>query len=157
MEKVDIFDTTLRDGEQSPGASMSLDQKVELAAQLVRVGVDIIEAGFPVSSPIQFKACRTVARQVKGAAIAALARTVEQDLDAAGKSLKDAEHPRIHTFIASSPIHMEFKLKKNPDEVLEMAVHSVKYARNLVAEVEFSPEDATRSELPFLCRLIKKP
>ncbi|HVO38755.1 MAG TPA: 2-isopropylmalate synthase [Spirochaetia bacterium] len=156
MERVDIFDTTLRDGEQSPGASMSVEQKLEVATQLGRLGVDIIEAGFPISSPHQFEGCRLIAGQVKGLTIAALARTLEKDIDAAAESIGKAEHPRIHTFIATSPIHMEHKLRKNPDEVLEMAVSAVRYARKKVAEVEFSPEDATRSEVPFLCRIIEK-
>jgi 2-isopropylmalate synthase len=156
MDKIDIFDTTLRDGEQSPGASMSLEQKIEIGQQLAHMGVDIIEAGFPVSSPIQFEACKTIAKEVKGPTIAVLSRTLKKDLDAAYEAVKGAEKSRIHTFIASSPIHMEYKLKKSPEEVLEMAEFAVKYARNLVPEVEFSPEDATRSEMSFLCRLIEK-
>jgi len=156
VERVWIFDTTLRDGEQSPGASMSVEQKHEIAAQLARLGVDVIEAGFPISSPHQFEACRLISRQVKGPAIAALARTLEKDIDSAAEALKGAERPRIHTFIATSPIHMEHKLRKSPDEVVEMAVKAVKYARNRVAEVEFSPEDGSRSEVPFLCRIIGK-
>jgi 2-isopropylmalate synthase len=156
MEKVYIFDTTLRDGEQSPGASMSIEQKYELAVQLSRLGVDVIEAGFPISSPHQFEACKLIAQKVKGPTIAGLARAVEKDIDSAHQAIKDAEHPRIHTFLATSPIHMKHKLKKEPDQVVEMAVAAVTYARNLVAEVEFSPEDATRSEIPFLCRIIEK-
>jgi len=156
MEKVYVFDTTLRDGEQSPGASMSIEQKNELAIQLAHLGVDVIEAGFPVSSPHQFKACKLIAESVKGPIIAALARTLEADIDSAVESIKKAEHPRIHTFIASSPIHMKHKLKRSPDEVIEMAVKAVIYARNRVPEVEFSPEDATRSELDFLCFLIER-
>ena len=156
MEKVFIFDTTLRDGEQSPGASMTLEQKHEISHQLSRLGVDIIEAGFPVSSPIQFKACELIANDVKGVTIAALARAVEKDIDAAYEAIKKAANPRIHTFLATSPIHMQYKLKKKPEEVIEMAVKAVKYARNKVAEVEFSPEDGTRSELDFLCRIIEK-
>ena len=156
MERIYIFDTTLRDGEQSPGAAMSVEQKYEVAVQLARLGVDAIEAGFPVSSPQQFKACRLISRNVKGPAITALARAIEKDLDAAHESIKDAERKRIHTFIATSPIHMKYKLNKKPDDVIEMACRAVKYARNLVDEVEFSPEDATRSEIPFLCRIIEK-
>jgi 2-isopropylmalate synthase len=156
MERIYLFDTTLRDGEQSPGASMSMEQKYELAAQLSRLGVDIIEAGFPVSSPHQFEACRLIAQKVKGPTIAALARSLEKDLDAADEATKPAERRRIHTFLASSPIHMQHKLKKSPDEVVEMACKAVRYARNLVDDVEFSPEDASRSELPFLCRLIEE-
>lgn len=156
MEKIFIFDTTLRDGEQSPGASMTMEQKLEIASQLSKLGVDIIEAGFPVSSPQQFKACELISKEIKGSIIAGLARSVEKDLDSAYEALKKAEHPRIHTFIATSPIHMKYKLKKEPDDVIEMAVKAVKYARKKVAEVEFSPEDATRSELGFLCKIIEK-
>ena len=156
MERIQIFDTTLRDGEQSPGASMSVEQKLEIATQLARLGVDVIEAGFPVSSPHQFEGCRSIARQVRGTTIAALARALEKDIDAAAESLAGAERSRIHTFLATSPIHMEHKLRKNPDEVVEMAARAVKYARNKAAEVEFSPEDGTRSEVPFLCRIIEK-
>ncbi len=112
MEQIYIFDTTLRDGEQSPGASMSIEQKYEVATQLARLGVDAIEAGFPVSSPRQFDACKMIAEKVKGPAITALARAVEKDLEAAYQSIKDAERKRIHTFIASSPIHMKHKLNK---------------------------------------------
>ena len=155
MDKIDIFDTTLRDGEQSPGASMSLDQKIEIGQQLAHLGVDIIEAGFPVSSPVQFEACKTIAKEIEGPTIAVLARTLEKDLDAAYEAVKGAEKARIHTFIASSEIHMKHKLKMNTDEVLEMARNAVKYARNLVPEVEFSPEDATRSEMSFLCKLVE--
>ncbi len=156
MDRVSIFDTTLRDGEQSPGASMSVEQKLEIAAQLARLGVDVIEAGFPISSPHQLEGCRLISRQVRGPIIAALARAVEKDIDCAAEAIGDAEHPRIHTFLATSPVHMEYKLRKKPDEVLEMAVKAVRHARAKVAEVEFSPEDATRSEIPFLCRIIEK-
>jgi 2-isopropylmalate synthase len=156
MDRISIFDTTLRDGEQSPGASMSVEQKLEIAVQLARLGVDVIEAGFPISSPHQLEGCKLIAKQVRGTAVAALARAVEKDIDCAADSLKDAEHPRIHTFLATSPLHMEHKLRKKPDEVVEMAVKAVRYARNKVAEVEFSPEDGTRSEISFLCRVIEK-
>ncbi|MBN2352613.1 MAG: 2-isopropylmalate synthase [Spirochaetales bacterium] len=156
MDKVFIFDTTLRDGEQSPGASMSLEQKYELAVQLGRLGVDVIEAGFPVSSPHQFESCRYISERLKGPTVAALARAVEKDLESAAEAVKKAEKPRIHTFIATSPLHMKHKLNKDPDTVVEMAVKAVTYARNKVPEVEFSPEDATRSELPFLCRILEK-
>jgi 2-isopropylmalate synthase len=156
MERIYLFDTTLRDGEQSPGASMSVEQKCEVALQLGRLGVDVIEAGFPVSSPQQFEACRLIAKQLKGTTIAALARMVEKDIDAAAESIGHAEHPRIHTFIATSPIHMEYKLRKSPDQVVEMAVRGVKHARSKAAEVEFSPEDGSRSELAFLCRIIEE-
>ena len=156
MDKISIFDTTLRDGEQSPGCAMNVEQKIEIAIQLQHLGVDIIEAGFPISSPQQFKACQYIAERVKGPVIAALARAVEKDIDAATDSIKKAENTRIHTFIATSPIHMKYKLKAKPEEVLERAVKAVKYARNKNAEVEFSPEDSTRSELSFLCRLLEE-
>ena len=110
MEKIHVFDTTLRDGEQSPGASMTLEQKYEIASQLARLGVDIIESGFPVSSPQQFKACELIAKEVKGSKIAALARAVEKDIDSAYDAIKKAKHPRIHTFIASSPIKLFLNL-----------------------------------------------
>ena len=155
METVQIFDTTLRDGEQAPGASMTIEQKFEFALQLARLGVDIIEAGFPVSSPHQFEACNRIAKNVKGPVIAGLARAVEKDIDAVYEAIKDAETTRLHTFIATSPIHMEYKLKMAPDQVIENAVKAVSYARNKFAQIEFSPEDGTRSELPFLYRIIE--
>jgi 2-isopropylmalate synthase len=135
---------------------MSIEQKYEMAAQLARLGVDAIEAGFPVSSPRQFEACRMIAQKVSGPAITALARAVNKDLQAAYEAVREAERSRIHTFIASSPIHMKHKLKKDPEAVLEMACQAVRWARDRVEEVEFSPEDATRSELDFLCRLVEK-
>ncbi|MBN1834844.1 MAG: 2-isopropylmalate synthase [Spirochaetales bacterium] len=156
MERIYIFDTTLRDGEQSPGASMSVEQKYEVALQLARLGVDVIEAGFPVSSPQQFDGCRLIAEKVRGPVIAGLARAVEKDLERACQAVAAAERPRVHTFIASSPIHMKHKLNKQPEQVIEMATWAVRYARQRVEEVEFSPEDATRSELPFLCRLVEE-
>lgn len=155
MDMIKIFDTTLRDGEQSPGAAMDREQKLELARQLERLGVDIIEAGFPVSSPEQFSACQAIAREIRQCTIAGLARAVDKDLDAAGEALAGAAHSRIHTFISTSPIHMEYKLRRQPDEVLAMAVAAVRRARNLAAEVEFSPEDATRTEPDFLCRILE--
>ncbi len=153
-EIVLIFDTTLRDGEQSPGASLSISEKLEIAHQLAVLGVDIIEAGFPISSPVQFEATRRVAEEVAGPVIAALARTNQDDIEAAGKAIASAQKKRIHTFIATSPIHMEFKLKKTPDEVLKMAVEAVKYAKSFTSDVEFSPEDACRSEMPFLIEVL---
>jgi 2-isopropylmalate synthase len=153
-EKVLIFDTTLRDGEQSPGASLSIPEKLEIAQQLAVLGVDIIEAGFPISSPVQFEATKLIAEQTKGPTIAALARTNDGDIEAAGKAVKDAPKKRIHTFIATSPIHMKCKLNKGPDEVVKMAVRAVEYARTFVDDVEFSPEDACRSEMPFLVEIL---
>jgi 2-isopropylmalate synthase len=153
-EKVVIFDTTLRDGEQSPGAAMSIPQKLEIARQLATLGVDVIEAGFPVSSPAQFEATRLIAEQVKGPVIAALARASAGDIESAGKAIAPAKKKRIHTFIATSPIHMKHKLKKEAPEVLRMAVEAVKLARTFTDDVEFSPEDACRSEIPFLIEVL---
>lgn len=156
MDKLQIFDTTLRDGEQAPGASMTIEQKYEFALQLARLGVDIIEAGFPVSSPQQFEACKLIAENVKGPVIAGLARAVEKDIDAVYESIKGAERSRLHTFIATSPIHMEYKLKMTPDQVIENAVKAVTYARNKFDQIEFSAEDGTRSDIEFLYRIIEK-
>jgi 2-isopropylmalate synthase len=152
--KVIIFDTTLRDGEQAPGASLSVAEKLEIAKQLAVLGVDVIEAGFPVSSPAQFEATRQIAEQVKGVTICGLARTTEQDIVSAGKALAPAKRRRIHTFIATSPIHMKHKLNKTPAEVLKMAVAAVKLAKSFTDNVEFSPEDACRSEMPFLIEVL---
>jgi 2-isopropylmalate synthase len=152
--KVLIFDTTLRDGEQAPGASLSVAEKLEIAQQLAVLGVDIIEAGFPVSSPAQFEATKIIAEQVKGPTICGLTRTTEVDIGSAGKALASAKKRRIHTFIATSPIHMKHKLNKTPDEVLKMAVAAVKLARTFTEDVEFSPEDACRSEMPFLIEIL---
>lgn len=156
MERVFIFDTTLRDGEQSPGASMSMEQKIEIAHQLGRLGVDVIEAGFPISSPHQFSACSRIAKEVKGPVITALARTTPADIEAAADSLQDAERKRIHVFVATSPLHMKYKLEKDPASVLEMAIQGVTHARKYTDDIEFSPEDGTRSELDFLCRVVEK-
>ncbi|MCK4292865.1 MAG: 2-isopropylmalate synthase [Planctomycetes bacterium] len=153
-EKVLIFDTTLRDGEQSPGASLSIAEKLEIAQQLAVLGVDIIEAGFPVSSPAQFEATKLVAERVEGPVIAGLARASEGDIAAAGKAIAPAKKQRIHTFIATSPIHMKHKLKRKPAEVLKMAVQAVKCAKGFVDDVEFSPEDACRSEMSFLIEVL---
>ena len=153
-EKIIIFDTTLRDGEQSPGASLSVAEKLEIAQQLAALGVDVIEAGFPVSSPAQFEATALVAEQVSGPVIAGLARASQKDIEAAGKAVAPAKKKRIHTFIATSPIHMEHKLKKNSDEVLKMAVEAVRCAKSFVDDVEFSPEDATRSDIAFLIEIL---
>lgn len=154
-EKIYIFDTTLRDGEQSPGASLSIKDKVQIAIQLERLGVDVIEAGFPVSSPVQFEAVQACAAEVKGSIIAGLARTLEKDIVSAHESLKGAARPRIHTFIATSPIHMEHKLRKKPEQVFRMAVEGVKLSKSLVNDVEFSAEDAFRSDRDFLCEVVQ--
>lgn len=153
-EKILIFDTTLRDGEQAPGASLTISEKLEIAQQLAVLGVDVIEAGFPVSSPAQFEATKLIAEQVKGPTICGLARSTEGDIESAGKALAPAKKRRIHTFIATSPIHMKHKLNKTPAEVLKMAVAAVKLAKTFTDDVEFSPEDACRSEMPFLIEIL---
>jgi len=150
-----IFDTTLRDGEQSPGASMTKDEKVRIAKALEMMRVDVIEAGFPIASPGDFDAVQAVARTIKDSTVCGLARALDKDIERAGEALKDAESSRIHTFIATSPIHMKAKLRMEPDAVLEQAVYAVKKARQFTDNVEFSPEDAGRSELDFLCRIIE--
>ncbi len=153
MRQVFIFDTTLRDGEQSPGVSLNVEEKLEIATQLARLRVDVIEAGFPVASPGDFAAVEAVASQVEGPVIAALARATQKDIDKAWEALRHARKPRIHTFIATSPVHMRCKLRKSPDEVLRMAVEAVRYARSLANDVEFSAEDAARSDRGFLCEI----
>ena len=154
-EKLIIFDTTLRDGEQSPGAAMTPDEKLRIAKALERMKVDVIEAGFPASSEGDFIAVRDIARAVKDSVVCGLARANDFDITRAGEALKDASASRIHTFIATSPLHMREKLQMTPDQVVEQAVKSVKLARQYTNDVEFSPEDAGRSELDFLCRIIE--
>ncbi|MFQ5660867.1 MAG: 2-isopropylmalate synthase [Gammaproteobacteria bacterium] len=154
-DKLIIFDTTLRDGEQSPGASMTRDEKLKVAQALEKMRVDVIEAGFPIASPGDFEAVQAVARAVKESTVCALARTNIEDIDAAAQALQPAASMRIHTFIATSPIHMQKKLRMQEDEVVEQAVNAVKRARKHTDDVEFSPEDAGRSELDFLCRIIE--
>lgn len=154
-DRLIIFDTTLRDGEQSPGASMTKDEKVRIAKALERMHVDVIEAGFPIASPGDFEAVKAVAATVKDGTVCGLARALDKDIDRAGEALAEAQSGRIHTFIATSPIHMQKKLKLGPDQVLEQAVKAVKRARRYTDDVEFSPEDAGRSELDFLCRVLE--
>ncbi|MBI5463097.1 MAG: 2-isopropylmalate synthase [Gammaproteobacteria bacterium] len=154
-DKLIIFDTTLRDGEQSPGASMTKDEKVRIAKALERLRVDIIEAGFPIASQGDFEAVEAVARAVRDSTVCGLARALDKDIDRAGEALKPANSARIHTFIATSPIHMKMKLRMEPDQVVEQAVRAVKRARQYTDNVEFSPEDAGRSELDFLCRVLE--
>lgn len=154
-DKLFIFDTTLRDGEQSPGASMTKEEKLRVAKALERMGVDIIEAGFPVASVGDFEAVQAVARAVTESTVCGLARAVDKDIDRAAEALKGANSARIHTFIATSPIHMKMKLRMEPDQVVEQAVRAVKRARQYTDNVEFSPEDAGRSEIDFLCRVIE--
>jgi len=151
--RVIVFDTTLRDGEQSPGATMNTEQKIEVARQLARLGVDIIEAGFPAASPGDLDAVRRIAKEVKGLTVLGLARTSFTDIDAAWEAVQHAEDASIHTFISTSPIHMERKLRKSPDEVVEMARAAVRRCKGYVSKVEFSAEDATRSDWDFLCRI----
>ncbi|BAF58712.1 MAG: 2-isopropylmalate synthase [Pelotomaculum sp.] len=153
-QRVYIFDTTLRDGEQSPGVSLNVGEKVQIARQLAKLGVDIIEAGFPITSPGDFKAVSEIARQVKGVTVAALARANFQDIDRAWEAVRHAEQPRIHTFIATSDIHLKYKLRMSREEVLDAAVAAVKRARAYTGDVEFSAEDASRSDLDFLCRVL---
>jgi 2-isopropylmalate synthase len=154
-EKIIIFDTTLRDGEQAPGASLNPAEKLEIAKALCDLGVDVIEAGFPISSQGDFLAIKTIAKSVKGPVICGLARAIEKDIDAARNALKPALRSRIHVFLATSKIHMRYKLKKAEDEILRLAVQSVKYARKYCPDIEFSPEDASRSEKEFLFKVIE--
>ena len=154
-KKIIIFDTTLRDGEQSPGASMNVEEKLIMAGQLRRLNVDVIEAGFAASSPGDFESVRRIAQEIRGPIIASLARAVKGDIEKAGEALKPAERRRIHTFIATSPIHVEKKLRMTYDQVIEQAVDAVKLARNYTDDVEFSPEDATRSDRDYLCRILE--
>ena len=154
-EQVIIFDTTLRDGEQSPGASMNVDEKLRIARQLERLRVDVIEAGFPIASEGDFAAVRRVAQTIRDCSVAGLARAKAIDIDRAWEALREAADPRIHTFIATSPIHMQHKLGMNPDQVLEAAVAAVKRAKGYTANVEWSAEDSGRSEMDFLCRIVE--
>lgn len=156
MKKVKIFDTTLRDGEQSPGVSLVPEEKLSIARQLERLKVDAIEAGFPISSPGDFKAVKMIAEELKEVEVTGLARCNQKDIDRAWDALKNGVNPRIHVFIATSPIHMEYKLQLTPEEVLEKAISSVKYATKYTSNIEFSPEDASRSEPQFLYKLLEK-
>ncbi|MBU1726143.1 MAG: 2-isopropylmalate synthase [Candidatus Omnitrophica bacterium] len=155
-EKIIIFDTTLRDGEQAPGASMNHQEKLEVANALANLGVDVIEAGFPISSEGDFDSVKSVAKSVKGPVICGLARAIKKDIDAAYQALKSAQRFRIHVFLATSKIHMKYKLKKAEDEILRLAVESVKYARKFCPDIEFSPEDASRTEKEFLFRVVEE-
>ena len=154
-DKLIIFDTTLRDGEQSPGASMTKDEKVRIAKILEKMRVDVIEAGFAIASQGDFEAVQAVARAVKDSTVCSLARALDKDIDRAGESIKGANSARIHTFIATSDIHMQMKLRMTPDEVVSQAVRSVKRATKFTDNIEFSPEDAGRSDIDFLCRIIE--
>src|SRR6266545_1481638 len=148
-KRVHIFDTTLRDGEQSPGISLNTHEKVEIAQQLARLGVDIIEAGFPITSPGDFDAVEAIARNVEGPVICGLARTHKADIDAAWGAIKDSERPRIHTFISTSDIHIEHQLQTTREDVKGQAKAAVTLARSYTDDVEFSPMDATRADIEF--------
>ena len=152
---VKIFDTTLRDGEQALPASLTVKEKLQIALALEKLGVDIIEAGFPVSSPGDFTSVQTIAREVKNATVCGLSRALEKDIDACGQALGVAEQFRIHTFIATSDIHVSTKLRKSQDDIVEMAVAAVKHARKYTDDVEFSCEDAGRTHIDYLCRMVE--
>src|ERR671917_802439 len=153
-DHVRIFDTTLRDGEQSPGISLNKQEKVEIAHQLARLGVDIIEAGFPIASPGDFEAVQAIAREVHGPVICGLARANAQDVDAAWNAVKDSERPRIHTFISTSDIHIEHQLQTTRDDVKGQARAAVAHAKSFVDDVEFSPMDATRADVGFTAEVV---
>jgi 2-isopropylmalate synthase len=153
--KIHIFDTTLRDGEQVPGAKLNKKQKLEIAQQLAKLNVDIIEAGFPCSSPGDLQAVKAISQQVKGPVIAALARAVKEDIDIAWEAVREAEQPLIHIFLGSSDIHIQKKLRSDRESALQMAVEAVKYAKSLCPEIEFSTEDGSRTNFEFLCRIIE--
>ncbi len=154
-DRVVIFDTTLRDGEQSPGATMTHEEKLDVAALLDEMGVDIIEAGFPIASDGDFAAVHEIAKRTKNAVVAGLARAGQKDIDRCGEAIKPAQRGRIHTFLSTSPVHMKWKLQKEPHEVLDMVVASVTRARNYTDDVEWSAEDGTRTEHDFLCRCVE--
>lgn len=154
-DRVVIFDTTLRDGEQCPGATMTLEEKLQVADLLDEMGVDIIEAGFPIASNGDFEAVAAIAARVKNAVVCGLSRAGAADIDRAGEAIRHAKRPRIHTFISTSPVHMKYKLQKSEEQVLEMVVNQVTRARNLVGDVEWSAEDGTRTEHDFLCRCVE--
>jgi 2-isopropylmalate synthase len=154
-ERVIIFDTTLRDGEQSPGASMNLDEKIKIATLLEEMGVDVIEAGFPIASNGDFEAVREIAKIVKNSTVCGLARAGRMDIDRAWEALKHAKRPRIHSFLSTSPLHMKYKLQMTPEQVHQAVIDSITHARNLCDDVEWSPEDGSRTEHDFLCRTVE--
>ncbi|MDD3904623.1 MAG: 2-isopropylmalate synthase [Sphaerochaeta sp.] len=154
-KRIFIFDTTLRDGEQAPGYSMNLDEKIRMALQLEALGVDILEAGFAIASPGDLASVQAISRAVNDVTVASLARALQKDIDAAWLSVKDARHPRIHTFLATSDLHLQYKLKMSREQAFEKARTMVSYARNLCPDVEFSCEDATRSDLDYLCKVVE--
>src|SRR5260370_20447945 len=154
-DRVIIFDTTLRDGEQSPGASMNLEEKIRIATLLEEMGVDVIEAGFRIASNGDFEAVREVAKIIKNSTVAGLSRAVRMDIDRAWEALKHAKRPRIHSVLATSPLHMKFKLQMTPEQVHQAVIDSVTHARNLCDDVEWSAEDGSRSDHDFLCRVVE--
>lgn len=154
-DKLVIFDTTLRDGEQSPGAAMTKEEKLRIAKSLEKLGVDVIEAGFAISSPGDFAAIKSIADTIEDCIVCSLSRTTHGDIERAAEALENAVAPRIHTFIATSPIHMEYKLQMTPEEVLEQSIGAVKIARNFVDDVEFSLEDGSRTEFDYMCRVVE--
>ena len=154
-KQIKIFDTTLRDGEQTPGVNLNIHEKMEIARQLVKLGVDVIEAGFPIASNGDFESVKAIADNIKGVVIAGLCRAVEKDIDRAWEAVKGAEMPRLHTFIATSDIHMKYKLKMSEDEVLQRAVAMVKYAKKYCNDIEFSPEDGSRTRPEFLYKVLE--
>lgn len=154
--RIKIFDTTLRDGEQAPGVNLNLREKLVIAKRLEDLGVDIIEAGFPISSKGDFESVFNISKEIKNATIAALCRTVKKDIDAAYEAVKNSESPRIHTFIATSPIHMKYKLNMSEEQVIESAIEGVRYSKKFCDDVQFSAEDAYRSDINFLCRIFEE-
>jgi 2-isopropylmalate synthase len=154
--RIYLFDTTLRDGEQSPGVSLNIEEKLEIAHQLARLGVDVIEAGFPITSPGDFASVQAIAKEVRGTSIAGLSRATKADIDCCWDAIKAAENPRIHIFLASSDIHLQHKLMISREEMLEQMIHHVRYARTLCPNIEFSAEDAFRSDRPFLARVVEE-
>ncbi len=154
-DKIIIFDTTLRDGEQSPGATMTFEEKLEVAILLDEMGVDVIEAGFPIASEGDFEAVSEIAKQVKNATVAGLARAIPADIARAGAAVKHARKPRIHTFVSTSPIHLEYQMKKTQEEVLEIIAKTVVQACDLVEDVEWSAMDATRTPIDYLCQCVE--
>ncbi|MBU1704429.1 MAG: hypothetical protein KJ922_03625, partial [Nanoarchaeota archaeon] len=155
MKKIIVFDTTLRDGEQSPGASLTIQEKLMIAKQLAKLNVDVIEAGFPIASEGDFEAVKLIAQKVKGPIICGLARTKGEDIDRAWEAVKHNPKPRIHTFVATSDIHMEKKLRKSKQEIIDMAVSAVKRAKSYCQDVEFSTEDAARTDIDYMCDVIE--
>src|SRR5688572_6841529 len=155
MDKVFIFDTTLRDGEQAPGIALNAKEKVEIAEQLARLEVDIIEGGFPISSIGDFEAVKAIAQSVKGPQVAALARTLDEDIDRAWEAIRDARDPRIHVFLSTSDIHRKYMLEATEEEIVAQAVAGVKRAKGYTQNVEFSPQDATRTDADFLCEVVR--